>query len=137
MYVNPTIIDDHLEKWAITKIKDSYRWGIFYWCLHNGFLIASWILSLGVLAGIPILYLSDKQYSSVWNILIILATGLGLVFQLLDVILYLRDRAERGRRMSANLQSALLKYQSKSITKEVFIISICDYLNDEWKEESF
>lgn len=137
MYKNLNIIDDHLERWAIAKIKISHRWGITYWCLHNGFLITSWILSLGVLVGIPILYLSDKQYSNIWNIVIIIATGLGLIFQLLDVILFLRDRAARSRRMSANLQSALLMYQSSKISIEEFLVAISDYLDEEWDEESF
>jgi hypothetical protein len=136
MHTNPVVFDDYLEKWAITKIKRSHRWGITYWCLHNGFLIVSWLLSLGVLVGIPILYLSDKQYSCVWNILILVATGSALVLQVLDVVLFFRDRAARGRRMSANLESALLKYRGGGISKEEFLSAISEYLDEEWNEQS-
>ncbi|NLI36129.1 MAG: hypothetical protein GX416_06395 [Bacteroidales bacterium] len=129
------IINDEMERYSIVWIKRSTSWGKCYWCLHNGFLIISWICSLGVISVIPIFYMYKNQSSNLCDTIIISATGLGLILQLLDSILFFKDRATRARKMASELKLALLKYQNGFLSRKEMSDAIGQYLNKDWDEE--
>lgn len=127
--------NDKLIRWASFKVRQSHFWGMLYWTLHNWFVLISWAVSISVPFGLGILLLNESVNSKEWNTVLLISSGSGLIIQLIDTILRLKERAIHGRRMSSELEIALLKFQSDCISKQDFLNEIKLFLDQDWKEE--
>ena len=126
---------DQLIRWAEKQVHKSYRWAILYWTLHNWFVVFSWVISICVTFGIARLVFLKPQESNDWNVWLLIASSIGLIIQILDSALRLREKAQRGRRITAELQMALLNYLAGTISKKEFLKKIKFFLDEEWQED--
>lgn len=127
--------DEDLNRWAGERIRRVHRWAIFYWTFHNWCALLSWAIAIAVPFGLAIILYSDQVNSRAWNFGLLVAAGFGLVLQVLGAVMRFKERAVRGRRLSARLEAALLKFQHGSITKPEFLQEIQVFLAEDYQEE--
>ena len=127
--------DEDLNQWARDRIRTVHRWAIFYWTLHNWCALLSWAIAIAVPFGLAVTLYSDQVNSRAWNLGLLVASGLGLILQVLGAVMRFKERAVRGRRICAQLEASLLKFQHGSITKPEFLHDIQVFLAEDYQEE--
>ncbi len=130
-----TATEAGLLDWVREKIVASQRWGYFYWGLHNVFSFFSWLLAIATpfLMAMSIFSCPDRMRSL--NVMTLVISALGLILQVLASVMRFKERAVRGRKMSAQLHGALLDYHHDTPDISKLIQEVKLFLAEEHLEE--
>jgi hypothetical protein len=122
--------------WAEQRVERVWKAAIRKSRLHNTLSALYWFLAFLVPTGLAIMcYLPEGQCRARMNIAVLLVSGLSLALQATVTAMRFKERAARGRSAVNELEIFILKYRSKLIDDEVFMLGIQKFLTDTSQEE--
>lgn len=131
---------NHEETYAIQfakkKAKEARFWFVALWWVYLLFVAFGWVLTIAVFIGLAIMLYFPREHTQTWVIWLLIASGTGLILQVIPSVMRFRERAIRARRQSNRLEVSILKFQEGQIGKEELIVNIEQFSEEDCQEEA-